>query len=211
MPRKVHYLSRRANWQHDGLAKASKSEQDVFALLDKIINPKLYIVDIKPKDAKDLYMEAYRAHAVTVTKARVLRQCGIIPELSITSRATGKKVFLEVKHQQDAGNAHERAGKYFAPGIVRRLKKIGKLSSFPVFFIFVGDIVDGPRSAKYIAELSTWFDDSSVKDRVLLWYNRDKGLLRYFFENCIRPAIDGSDKKTQSSPTKRRPRRTVAA
>ncbi len=190
MPRPDHYLSRRANWQHEGLKKASKSEQDVFDLLDTIVDSEKYIVDIKPKDAKGLYMEAYRARALDAVEARVLRQCGIIPELSITNRATGKKIFLEVKHQQDAGNAHERAGKYFAPGIVRRLKKIGKLKTFPVFFIFVGDIVDGPRSAKYIAELSTWFDDPSVKDRFLLWYNRDKDLLRDYFEKCIKPAID---------------------
>lgn len=200
MLRPKHYLSRRANWQHNGLKKASKSEHDVFALLDEIIDPEQYVVDIKPKDAKDLYMEAYRAHALGAVEVRVLRQCGIIPELSIASRATGKKVFVEVKHQQDKGNAHERAGKYFAPGIVRRLKKIGKLSTFPVFFIFVGDIVDGPKSTKYIAELSTWFDDPSVKDRVLLWYNRDKGLLADYFENCIRPAIDNdsSQQRTES-------------
>lgn len=68
MSRKVHYLSRRANWQHDGLKKASKSERDVFALFDEIIDPKYYVVDIKPRDAKDIYMEVYRTRAISTTE-----------------------------------------------------------------------------------------------------------------------------------------------
>jgi hypothetical protein len=215
MPRKkTHYLSRRANWQHDGLKQASRSEQDVFALLDKIIPADAYTVEIKPRDARNIYMDAYERIRASLPKhAPLLRQCGIIPELSIQNNATGKKIFVEVKHQQDAGNAHERAGKYFAPGIVRRLKRIGKVTGFPVFFIFVGGIVDGRKSAKYIAELSTWFDEPSVRDRVLLWHNRDEARLRDFFETSVRPAIDYDTKAKRTGPTsrKRRPRRSVAA
>ena len=56
------------------------------------------------------------------------------------------------------GNVHERAMKYFAPGLLKILRKESKISkpALPFWIVFRGDITRDPCRVR---EITCWFDE----------------------------------------------------
>ena len=174
-----HYLSKRENWQAEANDLSQKAEVVVFSILNEYVKSRHftgYTIEAKPKLAKNIYGQ----------------RRGIVPESAIANKANGRIALIEVKRQNDDGNAHERAGKYFFPGIRERLQQICNSGGrYPVFFIFTNGIARSPR---YHSELKTWFDapniDPLIQHHLLIWENRKIELLLEFFDEKIKCYLD---------------------
>lgn len=167
-------LSERAVWQDRANAAGSRLERVVRDVLaEYLASEPRYSIDVKPADLKRLYQGRW----------------GAVPDLAMRNNARGTTVWVEIKQQGAAGNAHERACKYFAPGLVRRAENLANVER-PFYFIFAGGIVDTPgKSDKYHAEIETWFDAPGWEDHVLKWVDHDPIALCEWFERSLRPAL----------------------
>lgn len=76
------------------------SEDNFVEAARRCLDPNRYEVEAKPSDLRDCF------------PADEGRHLGLQPEASITSKATGRKFFIEVKTQGPRGNAEERACKH---------------------------------------------------------------------------------------------------
>jgi len=89
---------------------------------------------------------------------------GCIPDMKIQHNITGRRSFQEVKNQNDAGNAHERAAKYATPAVVEFIQKKFHLDYYPIGHIFTGPIVE---DRGYCSELRTTF--GATPNHLFLW------------------------------------------
>ena len=168
-------LSERAVWQDRAAHAGSHLERVVRQVLSECLglDPEIHISE-KPRDFARVYQDRW----------------GAIPDLRVRNEGTGKSIWIEIKQQNAAGNAHERACKYFTPGLLRIAEDIGNVSR-PFFFIFAGGMVDDlPKAEKYLAELSTWFDAPGWENRLLMWRQHDPVDLCEWFEDAIRPCLE---------------------
>ncbi len=108
----------------------------------------------------------------------------------IYNTRTGRAIFVEIKRQRAAGNAHERACKYFFPGIVASGQKLAKqpLDTLPFWWVFANGIAEDNR---YIREIMHWF--RGVEPHVLLWHPFTDSTLLDHFERHILPLV-GDDR-----------------
>ena len=207
-------LSERPHWQGAARRAGSHLEREVRRILvEHLADMSQYKIDDKPADLKQIYREKQgvdpdlanrvaraqrRLRALGVGRdlvnrvfrpQRCLRPLGVEPDLAIRNQAKGTKIWVEIKWQKAEGNAHERACKYFAPGLVSRAEKLANVDR-PFYFIFAGEMVDTPgKSDRYHAEIDTWFDAPGWEDHVLKWVDHDPVALREWFEQSIRPAL----------------------
>ena len=98
----------------------------------------------------------------------------------------GTAIYVEIKRQRAAGNAHERACKYFTPGIIHSGRTIARqpYSLLAFWWIFTNGVAE---DARYIQEIMHWF--RGVEAHVLLWQDRDPGLLIDHFDTYILPLV----------------------
>ena len=113
-------------------------------------------------------------------------ECGIIPDLQIKNKKTGRIHFVEVKNQNDAGNAHERCGKY-ATDIVHHMKVKMGTHHHPISYIFGGSMV---RKRKYILELKACYSIFAPGHLVLLNKDDNKEIIIAWFNTIVRPILD---------------------
>ena len=164
-------LSQRAVWQDRANADGARLERIVRDVLNEYLSEDLrYVIDVKPDDLAHIYDNRW----------------GAVPDLAIRNPESGKSIWIEIKRQNPRGNAHERACKYFSPGLVRIAEGLAYVVR-PFYFVFAGGLVDSP---KYRAEISTWFDADGWRDHVLMWTDHDPVSLCQWFEHAIRPALD---------------------
>lgn len=207
-------LSERAIWQDRANADGAQLEQVVRDVLVAYLGDMpQYEVDDKPKDLKEIYRARQSVNLdlanlvarverdlrvrgidldLTNLVARPQRRqgaLGVEPDLAIRNRTKGTTIWVEIKRQKADGNVHERACKYFAPGLVRRAEELTNVKR-PFYFIFAGGMVDTPgESDKYHAAIDTWFDAPGWEDHVLKWVDHDPVALCEWFEQSIRPAL----------------------
>lgn len=165
------HLENRDNWQAESAVRGSEAERAFDAIM------RLYCIGTefryisKPRDLREIYG---RSH-------------GIVPEAVIRNSRTNRAVYVEVKRQRNAGNAHERACKYFAPGIIASARAIANQPDdiIPFWWIFTNGIATDPR---YVQEITHWF--RGVEDNLLLWRAiRDYEPVVDHFERCIKPML----------------------
>lgn len=168
-------LSERAVWQDRANSAGSDLERVVHDVLAEYLQgDDSYSLEVKPKHLRGAYRERW----------------GPVPDLAIGNRVTGKRIWIEIKQQNAAGNAHERACKFLSPGLVRYGADLAGVPR-PFFFIFAGGIVDTPeKSDKYHAEIDRWFDADGWHDHVLKWRNHDPVSLCQWFTESILPVIE---------------------
>ena len=181
--------------------------------MEHVADMSQYKIDDMPEDLKQIYRKKqgvdpdlanWAARTQRVLRAlgvdpdlanrvarpqRRLHALGVEPDLAIRNRAKGTKIWVEIKWQKAEGNAHERACKYFAPGLVSRAETLANVVR-PFYFVFAGGMVDTPgKSDKYHAAIETWFDAPGWEDHVLKWVDHDPVALCEWFEQSIRPAL----------------------
>ena len=172
------HLAGRDNWQADSAVKSSEAERAFDAIMLNYLFGTDYEYRRKPQDLKAIYgKNPYTG-----------RPHGIVPEAVIRSRITGRAIYVEVKRQGNEGNAHERACKYFAPGIVASTREIARQPDtiLPFWWIFTNGIA---TDAKYVQEIMHWFQ--GIENNVLLWEsigNYESVIIH--FDDYIRPMLD---------------------
>ena len=169
-------LSKRENWQYEAAIKAKKSETAFHIIMQAYLEGQDFEFIDKPKNLKGIYG--------TRTSGS---PHGIVPEFMIRNKVTGKAIFIEVKRQQAAGNAHERACKYFTPGIIGAMRHHGKQpeSVLPLWCVFTNGIAQDPN---YRREIMFWF--KGFEANVLLWKDlNDRDCVIDHFNKHILPMV----------------------
>ncbi len=169
------HLESRDKWQDEAALRGMTAENQFHEVLSRHI-AKLEVgvtVSKRPKDLEGIY----GLHASG-------RPHGIRPDAAI--HGPHKSIFVELKRQRAAGNAHERACKYFAPGILRSGRKIAKQPQdvIPFWWIFTNGIAEDER---YAREIAHWFQ--GAEGHVLLWCPRSPSRLVSHFERHILPLV----------------------
>ena len=209
-----HYLAARENWQAEAQAGGAKTRDDVADVIRAYLDerhPGAYEVTKEPMDLAQLYYwhdyrrnpELYReaaegsdvwwdsARGAFMTRkgegkvATFAMGGGCKPDVKILCRATGRAYFIECKHQNDSGNAHERAAKYATPSIIGLIKERIGVSYHPVGYLFSGSMVE---KRKYRLELQATF--AFAEDHLFLWGTaREPAALSGWLERVVVPLL----------------------
>lgn len=171
------FLSLRDNWQAEANQRGRTSESKFDDVMSQIFATEgfdHYVLHRKVRHLKRLYGPHNR--------------WGVVPDSAVENTRTNRTVFVEVKRQRAAGNAHERACKFFAPGLVTKAQEVGNIrpEHYPFFWIFTNGMVE---SEKYRSEISFWFNSPKSKSHYFLWDKMPLQLLD-FFQNNMRPVLD---------------------
>ena len=172
------FLSERDNWQREGLERASEAEDAFGFPMSKYLSDDPSIIcKKKTKALKGIYgvSDSGQPH-------------GIEPDFELHNTKTGKSIFVEIKNQGMRGNAHERACKYFMPGIMSSAREIGNQPKdvFPFWLIFTKGLASNP---KYVREISHWF--LGYERHYLLWSDCNNWeVLFTHFEKHIRSLLE---------------------
>lgn len=106
------------------------------------------------------------------------RDLGVVPEASIISKKTGRRFFVEVKKQGDAGNADERACKHHTVQFYKCLQDRFGYSYHPFVTVMCESLATNPRytrKAVYLFE----------PDQYFLWAGYDpEALCQYLRKRC---------------------------
>lgn len=117
---------------HDRTFEAS--ERNFAEALRQVLDLDQFVIVEKPRDLDAI-----------IPKADGNGAYGVIPEVSVTSRKTGKKLFFEVKKQGPRGNADERACKHHTVQFYRTLKELLGYNYHPFFTVFCEDLATDVR------------------------------------------------------------------
>jgi len=171
------FLSLRDNWQAEANQRGRTSESKFDDVMSQIFAAEgfgHYILHRRVQHLRRLYGPHNR--------------WGVVPDSAIENTRTNRTVFVEVKRQHARGNAHERACKFFAPGLVNKAREIGNVRSqhYPFFWIFTNGMVE---DEKYRSEIMFWFNSPESKNHCLLWDKTPVQLLD-FFQNNMRQILD---------------------
>jgi hypothetical protein len=205
----THYLAaREQTWQAPAQSGGRTKENEVYDILKELEN---YEITQHPSYFDQLYLEVdysrnpgnYQTPAEKlegscwfdtgknqfreIQNGREKRsKCGCIPDLMIRNKTTGKLHFVEVKHQEDAGNAHERCGKY-ATDLIHHMKAKMNTTNHPISYIFGGKMV---KKRKYILELKACYTLFAPGHLVLLDKEDNKETILTWFNTVVKPLLD---------------------
>ena len=98
---------------------------------------------------------------------------GVIPEASITFKATRRKMYFEVKKQGEGGNADERAAKHHTVQFYKELQDLTGYSYHPFITIMCESLATADR---YITKHPFYFE----RDHYFCWVDYDLDLLTDF-------------------------------
>ena len=171
-------LAGRDNWQAEAGERGLTAERVFDAVMQEHLVSTPFEGALKPNDLAGIY-------GVLVDGRGRERPHGIRPDYVIRNPVNGRAVYVEVKRQRTAGNAHERACKYMMPGILDAIRTIGNQpeSSIPVWWVFTNGIA---IDARYEQEIMFWF--RGIEENVLLWGDRRADVTEHF-DQFIRPML----------------------
>lgn len=180
----VHYLARRGNWQIVAQQGGTLATSDTATVMRTHLDAKYpgqFEVVREPTDLKWMYFDYTRGldpamyekpplateedvwwdegKGVYMTmqgdrEVAVRGGGGCIPDIRITHIPSGRRMFFEVKNQNDAGNAHERAAKFATMSVIAHVQGMLGVRYHPFAHIFTGAMVE---SRKYQVELATTY------------------------------------------------------
>lgn len=175
------HLANRANWQKLSAARGLSAEDTFTVIMQMYLQDTPITATHKPNDLAGIYGQRRGADGKW-------RKHGVRPEFAFHNTETGKAIYVEIKRQRAAGNAHERACKYLMPGIVASAQQIANQPDnvLPFWLIFTNGIASDPN---YQREILHWF--RGIEPHLLLWENvRDYDAVTGHFDECIRPLLD---------------------
>ena len=192
-------LRKRSVWQDMSGKKSMSAEKKFYEIFLKEFDGTHFQIRPKPKELRNIYSD------VTLSK-KVLADIynpneewthGVVPDYAIDNLKTKKTLYVEVKRQDGwvegknrsagRGNAHERSCKFFAPGLLKVLRRCGniKKDALPFWVVFQGDIA---RDPKRVREVTCWYDQYS--DHFFMWSNvSDKKALVSHFNRKLKKVL----------------------
>ncbi len=165
------HLEEREKWQDDSSERGQEAENLFGYTLRKHFEGTTFRIYDKPKDLTNIYCPG-----------------GVRPDHAIRSLETRKSIYVEIKRQRAAGNAHERACKFMMPGIVKSARKAAAQPEgvIPFWWVFTNGIASNER---YRREITHWFQ--GIEGHVLLWRNaQDSREVTHHFDRHIRPLLE---------------------
>jgi len=184
-------LRKRETWQDESGPKAAVAEKNFHDVFFQNFKGSDYQIRKKPKEFKNIYTKVKLAKRANdeFFNQDVTWKHGISPDFAIDNKKTKKILYVEVKRQDGwvvgkkrkvgRGNVHERSCKYFTPGLLKLLRKKGKLGDdvLPFWVVFIGDITRDPKRAR---EITFWYDEYSA--HFFLWSDQkdEKLLINHF-------------------------------
>lgn len=191
-------LRKRANWQRGSGAKAAVAEKNFRSVFETAFKGTTFRIRAKPNEFKNIYTKVLLAPEVIAeiyNPPSAIKKHGIVPDYAIDNLDTNKTLYVEVKRQDGwveggkrsdgRGNVHERSCKYFTPGLLKILRKQGKLGNavLPFWTVFLGDITRDPCRVR---EITMWY--KGCENHFYFWRNAkdEKPLLRHFNEKLKR-------------------------
>lgn len=192
----------REKWQHYSGANAANAEHSFFGVFKEFFKGTEFKIRDKPKEFKNLYV-GYELDELTLqeiyTPDTEITKHGVSPDYAIDNTATGKTIYIEIKRQDGwveetdrkagRGNAHERLGKYFTPGLRETLHKQSNLAPnvLPFWVIFQGNITRDPCRVR---EITFWFGQEFTNHK-FFWRDssNSKPLIEHFV-NYILPLLE---------------------
>ena len=158
---------------HDQTYRAS--EGNFSAFLRSSLNLDVFAVAEKPSDLRKMLPP--------IAKEAGSKAYGVVPEVSVVCKATGRKLYFEVKKQAEGGNADERACKHHTVQFQRQLKKFTGYSYHSFVTIMCEQLANMP---KYVAKHPYFFEPNSY----FCWKDySDTAALRTFLERVILATI----------------------
>jgi len=184
-------LRKRKIWQDISGRKAERAEKSFYEVFLKEFKDSNFRIRLKPKEFKNIYskIKLHKKILAEIYNPDRTWVHGIIPDYAIDNIKTKKTLYIEVKRQDGwvggkprsvgRGNAHERSCKFFTPGLLKILRKHGKLGNnvLPFWVIFQGDITRDPCRVR---EITCWYGKYSA--HFFMWRNStdDKPLINHF-------------------------------
>ena len=184
-------LKKRKKWQDSSGKKAGVAEKTFFEVFLKEFKDTNLRIRSRPKEFKNIYSNIKLNKKILADIYDPDREWihGVHPDFAIDNTKTKKTLYIEVKRQDGwiegkhpsagRGNAHERSCKFFTPGLLKILKKQGRLGNnvLPFWVVFQGDIA---RDPKRVREITCWYAEYSA--HFFMWSNStsDKLLVKHF-------------------------------
>ena len=169
-------LRARANWQKKANEQGKESELAFDGFMWDYLETTDFEMEWEPKDLAGIYGVSEKGNPH-----------GIWPECALRNSETGKTIYVEIKRQGKGGNAHERACKYFTPGIIMSAREIANQPEgvIPFWWVFTNGLA---RYSRYQREIMHWF--VGMEGQVLLWRDiDDPQVLIEHFDKHIRPLL----------------------
>lgn len=190
----------RNKWQDYSGKNAIDAEIDFFNTFNFLFENTELRIRSRPNEFKNIYVDLpldKKTLSQIYSPTKKITRHGVYPDYAIDNLHTSKSIYVEVKRQDGwvegkkrsdgRGNAHERASKYFTPGLQKILRKEGNLSNdvLPFWIVFQGDITRDPCRVR---EITCWFD--IYKGHFFFWRNsNDPAPLIDHFEKHIQPLL----------------------
>ena len=174
-------LRKRKIWQDLSGAKATVAEYSFFDIFKKVFLETNFTIKARPREFSTVYVDfplSKKTLSEIYSPTTKIRRHGVYPDYAIEHVRSGKILYVEVKRQDGwvegktrsagRGNAHERFCKYFAPGLLKILRKKSRIrrDALPFWTVFVGDITRDPCRVR---EITCWFD--KYQDHYFFWRN----------------------------------------
>lgn len=113
---------------------------------------------------------------------------GFAPDSVIYNSRLNKIFFIESKNQGAAGNAQERACKYFTPVIRDMVISFYNLTYFPVGLVMTGNMVNDPDKVGYIREAENYFMDHP--NHLVIWKDtNDSAPIKNLYHKVLVPVL----------------------
>ena len=185
-------LRKRKIWQDSSGERAGIAEKNFYQVFLQYFKNSDFRIRRGPKEFNNIYFDVNldkdvlsEIYTPDIKKWRH----GVVPDYAIDNIKTKKTLYVEVKRQDGwvegkprsagRGNAHERSCKFFTPGLLKILRKHGKLSNevLPFWVVFQGDITRDPCRVR---EITLWYN--SYSSHFFMWRNskNEKSLIEHF-------------------------------
>lgn len=190
-------LRKREIWQDISGNKAGTAERSFYEVFSEHFRGSDFGIRRGPREFSNIYFGVKLSTHVLAeiyTPDRTEWTHGLIPDYAIDNTKTNKTLYVEVKRQDGwvegkersagRGNAHERSCKFFTPGLLKILRKHGKLGDevLPFWVVFQGDITRDPCRVR---EITDWYDTYSA--HFFMWRNqKDVAPLINHFESKLK-------------------------
>lgn len=194
-------LRLRETWQDYSGGKATIAEKSFLEVFQKLFKETEFRIRSKPKEFNDIYFNVQLSKDVLdeiYTPNLKKWRHGVVPDYAIDNLKTKKTIYIEVKRQDGwvedkprsagRGNAHERSNKFFTPGLLKEMRKHGKLGDnvLPFWVVFQGDITRDPCRVR---EVTLWYDGCS--EHFFMWRDQKNEVpLIAHFNKFIKPLLE---------------------